>query len=516
VPSKIINELKSPKFIPIALILFIILTIILYWVSIAGPYIYDDLLQIVLLKKLHQVDNFWDVIFCGSRENRITQNVTFALNWVMGDGSTVPFHITNLALHIINGFLVFNFLKRIFPKDLILCLFASGVFLIHPLQIQAVSYIMGRISLLEAFFYLLSLNVWQRKIRFRFPILYFLFILSLFTKEPMVLLPITLIAYEWIFNGIQLNRKTFGQFLPFFIIAIGHGIIVKLLFFTYKEGVVGFNLYPYLEYLWVQFHYFGKYLILIFAAAEQSFIHPYPSNVEEIWPLSILGIAFILFLITLLIKVRVSNKPICFLIFIFFLLMAPTNSFLQLINPFAEYRLYLPNLVLFTLLSHLIFNPPILIKRELKFLFSGGLLLIWSISNYHQQKLYNSEFLLFDYALQSYPKSAKLHINIGAAFYHIGKIEQAEKNYLKSWELMKNESIRSFKPLINLALLYVTEKKYREAEKTFKKMDINLFNPSPPLLYFQSYLNTLNHLKEYKKYNELLKVAQKFYPAVIF
>lgn len=110
------------------------------------------------------------------------------------------FHFTNVLLHILNSFLVFLLLTRWGLKRGTAFL-AAIVFLVHPLNTEAVAWVSARKDLLSSAFGLLSLLLYgvfqseQRKWYLWVSLLCFL--LALLSKVTVVLLPIVLLLLDW-------------------------------------------------------------------------------------------------------------------------------------------------------------------------------------------------------------------------------------------------------------------------------------------------------------------------------
>jgi len=104
--------------------------------------------------------------------------LTFAANHWLGGYAVAGYHAVNLAIHLANAFLVYALarltLRRLAllsqqaspapPASMIpwLALAAALVFVAHPLQTQSVTYIVQRMNLLCAFFYLAALIAFIR------------------------------------------------------------------------------------------------------------------------------------------------------------------------------------------------------------------------------------------------------------------------------------------------------------------------------------------------------------------
>jgi hypothetical protein len=145
----------------------------IYFISLHAPFIYDDVDQILFNAKLHSLSPLLNVIFCDFRQIRVISNLSYAWNWWLSGGSTWSFHLTNIVIHFVNTFLVWCILdkvlsnqeddslqKRSFLRD-----FTVFLFLIHPIQSEAVSYITGRTSLLQASGFLIVLFVFMSEKR---------------------------------------------------------------------------------------------------------------------------------------------------------------------------------------------------------------------------------------------------------------------------------------------------------------------------------------------------------------
>src|SRR4051812_25649415 len=91
-------------------------TFLLFLVSLQGVFIYDDFEQIVNNPLLHELSNLGDVVFCGLRQLRLVANLSFALDWFIADGASWSFHVTNILLHLFNGWLLLSYLTRILPR----------------------------------------------------------------------------------------------------------------------------------------------------------------------------------------------------------------------------------------------------------------------------------------------------------------------------------------------------------------------------------------------------------------
>ncbi|MBE9529318.1 MAG: hypothetical protein IME99_08785 [Proteobacteria bacterium] len=151
--------LNSRWFSPVALLVIALATVIVYSGTFDAPFQFDDQLNILKNRLLHDIGNFGAILF-GPRG---VTNATFALNYWAGGTSVAGYHIVNTAIHIINATLVY----LVILSTLRLAhygetgarwaaFFTAALFALHPLQTQAVTYIVQRMESLSALFYLLA------------------------------------------------------------------------------------------------------------------------------------------------------------------------------------------------------------------------------------------------------------------------------------------------------------------------------------------------------------------------
>ncbi len=149
---------------------------------------------------------------------------TFMLNYLVGGVKPVIYHLTNNLIHIGNAILIFFLLDKFIKKRLVAIL-ASLLFLIHPLQTEAVTYVAGRGDPLSVFLMLLALTTFLYEYRF---CSYLLAILAILSRETAFLFPLYLMVFLIAFiykDGFLISfKKSLIKALPFFGISFIYGI----------------------------------------------------------------------------------------------------------------------------------------------------------------------------------------------------------------------------------------------------------------------------------------------------
>jgi len=89
---------------PLAVLLLLsLLTIIIYSNTFSSPFYFDDTANIVENPQIKDLKNFLDL-----SGTRYVGFLSFALNYHFGGLNVFGFHLVNLLIHIINGFLVYS------------------------------------------------------------------------------------------------------------------------------------------------------------------------------------------------------------------------------------------------------------------------------------------------------------------------------------------------------------------------------------------------------------------------
>lgn len=143
-------------------------TILAFKPGLAGPFLFDDPSNIVgpMTAWLEGQSNWHEFVF-GNRSGmlgRTLSMLTFALNGATTGLDVVPFKATNLAIHLLCGSVLFLLLRRLLRHDrqlssatgTVACLI-TAIWLIHPIQVSTVLYVVQRMAQLSTLFMLLAL-----------------------------------------------------------------------------------------------------------------------------------------------------------------------------------------------------------------------------------------------------------------------------------------------------------------------------------------------------------------------
>lgn len=297
--------------------------------------------------------------------------LSFAVDYLLWKDNPIGYHLTSIFLHGANTILIFLLIQTLFTNKFI-SFISSLLFIVHPVQTEAIAYASGRTDLLYAFFLLLSLIFFHSSRKgnkfyiYKYSFSLFLFILSLLSKETAIILPFLVILIT-LLKSSEI-KQTISQLLfltfPFFLIAIFY-ILFRLTILNFgntlnfysnislNEQTISYSsniavriqtfTKVFFDYLGILF--FPKDLIMIRnAEIITSFFNPWV-------------IAFGLITIVsgiLSIKTWGKQKIFFFSFLWFYLILLPVSGIIPINNIVAEHYLYLPSVSFFLLIAFLL------------------------------------------------------------------------------------------------------------------------------------------------------------------
>ena len=336
--------------------------------SLHGPLIFDDIPTILDNPSIRSLWPPSRVLWAppdASTAARPLGNVSFALNFAAGGLSMAGYHAVNLAIHILAGFLLFAIARQTlawpgmkpFPARAAggLALVAALLWVAHPLNTQAVTYITQRCESLAALCMMLALYGAVRGWRAEKPLPWhalavFAFLAGTGVKETVAGLPFFILLYDRTFV-----HRTLGKSLStsrFLYAGLGGGwVLLGLILATGRaHAAVGPLPFTVLEYARTQAVVLAHYLRLA--------VWPRPLVLDYAWPVAgwSQALPYLIALgagLALTARGLWQRRPWALALAWCFLILAPTSSFLALRDLANEHRMYAPlaGLILFAVLE---------------------------------------------------------------------------------------------------------------------------------------------------------------------
>ena len=237
-----------------------------YSISLYSPFVFDDDHFVIGNPSV----NFHAPI--SLHRNRALTLTTYRINYLFGQENPVGYHLVNVLVHCLNAALVFFFLLPIIGE--LPAFLACGIFALHPLQSEAVTYISGRPELLMTCFTLLALcctralmHGWPRSPKAWTVAIAFSCLFAIMSKESgIVSIPLVL-GYLWL-------NKRISQTVAFFCM-IGAGFVGILLI---ANSTLIDSGRPFYEHVLIQNVQLWHYLTMLVYPASLSIDHD-PSSI---------------------------------------------------------------------------------------------------------------------------------------------------------------------------------------------------------------------------------------------
>lgn len=455
--------MKFPK----TLFILASLGLVVYSNAFANHFVWDDKFLIVQNKYIRSLESLPTLfktelrVLSGDPSNfyRPLQAVSYLLDYHLWGLFAFGYHLTNFLLHLANALLLYGLGSRFFTKKE-MALFVALLFLLHPVQTEAVTYLSGRADPLATFFLLAAFLLWMGGKTF-FPLLFF--VGSLLSKESALCFPLLLLWAIFCFK----NRPAKST-LPFWGIA--------LFYLLLRSGWLNFiSVGPpppeapfYLRGL-TFFRVFSKYLGLLFFPRHLSLERHVPVATSffemdvSVTVLALLGFSLMLFLL------RKETPSLLFALGWFFLALLPTANIYPIGVQMAEHFLYFPSIGFFLLLGGCLEKG-----LEKTFLLKSGVFatfcacLILSPLGYRTMVRnldWKDEITFYEKTLKDAPRNFVILNNLGTAYERMGKLDRALDLFKRAVTLNK----RYHKAWNNMGVIHARQGHYVKAISCYRK-----------------------------------------------
>jgi protein O-mannosyl-transferase len=154
----------------IALLAVLALTAVVYWTGLSGPLVFDDVKNLMPVTDWLQGKIGWTAVVFGNESGpfgRPLSMATFLLNTIALGPSFWSLKLGNLLIHLVNGALVYAFFvalvragatTRSMSRSAVwMPLLGAAIWLLHPLLLSTVLYVVQRMAMLSTLFMLVAM-----------------------------------------------------------------------------------------------------------------------------------------------------------------------------------------------------------------------------------------------------------------------------------------------------------------------------------------------------------------------
>ncbi len=496
--------------------------LILYSSTINSEFHFDDIAGIVAKERITTLKTFAGWTYWTDLENRPLSELTFAINYQLGKFDVTGYHLVNILIHILNAWLVYllsllllsgrtGIDKRMAPDRYFIALFIALIFLVHPIQTQAVSYTIQRMTSLSSLFYLLAVylylagrKAYLEKGRLKRSIV-FIFLacvsgmLGILAKQDAVTFPAAFLMVELLFirnkNGkpclkYSITALSLLGAVLIAIIATGH---LPSETDTISRG----------DYLLTQFRVILKYIQLLILPVNQVLDYDFRLS-TSLWNFGVIaGLLAILLLLGLSVLLLRRQRMISFGILWFFLTLLVSSSIIPISDVIFEHRLYLPMFGFSAILVYTLGYYLIEKRRKLLWWTLVLLTLVYAAASLNRNTVWESEYSLWKDVTDKSPQNPRAWSNLGFELLKKGEVDQAVESFNRSLALDPKYTnalnnlgyIHHQRGDLQTALnyfekAYQSDTNFTDAMNNCGKVLVYLDRPAEAAGYFQKAINT--------------------------
>ena len=283
--------------------------------------------------------------------------LSYRLNGQLFGETPTSYHLVNLLIHLFNCVLVFLVLRRLLrmadwaeSRSRTGAAIGTLVFLIHPLQTEAVSYIAGRSESLASLFLLLAYAIflYRRREAISFPEsigVLLMFGLAVKTKENSVSLAGILVLTDLMWpkafslQGLRKNWRLYALMLPGALVAV-----VSIFRMLSTAGTAGFSVasFKWYEYAFTEARAIFVDIGMVVLPLGQSLDHDFAPSRTIFDHAAIVYVALLCGLVAAAVLLRRKLPLASFGLLMFLTWLAPTSSVVPIDDALVERRMYLP------------------------------------------------------------------------------------------------------------------------------------------------------------------------------
>jgi tetratricopeptide (TPR) repeat protein len=459
---------------PVHLLLIILIGLMAYSNTLEAPFTFDDEIYITKNPVVRDSGYFTDTSRAdGLRvadvvkrylKTRYVPYLSFRANYAEGGLNVEGYHVVNIAIHLINSMLLYALVVLIFKTPILsasrlreksgyIALFSALMFVAHPVQTEAVTYITQRFTSMAAMFCLLSFVLYLRyRLSASGPLRYLLYalcivsaVLAMKSKENAFMLPVLIAGCEFFFFEGRAGRRLLilaPLLLTMLIIPayyMGEGMGAGGLGVALGEATRLQTEMPRSDYLFTQFRVVTTYTRLLFLPVNQNFDYDYPLLGSLLDARVLVSSLYLLSVIALgaYLACRSRGRPglrlVSFGVFWFFVALSVESSFMPISEIIYEYRVYLPSAGAVVGITASLF----IISSSGKNAWAGkavmlallAVVIMLSALTYARNSLWLDQVRLLEDTVRKSPLKARPHVNLGHVYSGRGQVDEAIEEY---------------------------------------------------------------------------------------
>ncbi len=446
-----------------AVLLLAVLASLAYGNSLQNGFVLDDQMLITQNWEIRNLSELPRVFTRESRRSvplpsdrgvthRPVRTAVLAVEYYFFGRHPAGYRTVNILLHILNGALVFMLLRTLLGRPWP-ALFAAALFIVHPIQTEAVAYIAGQRDVLFTTFYLLGVLSF---VRYRatdrlgyLALAGLAYLFSLFTKEMAITLPLLWVGYDLLRalpgagpavapplgHALREGLRVVLQRHKWLYLSMAAALALLLLYFVFvanpshQRALYGGGLGPTLATsARIVVHYLEILVFPMTLNADSYGAFPVSRSLAD--PQGLLAFLVLGALGYGLFRLLRVDRWATFGGLWFFVALLPVSQLIPHQELVAEHFLYLPS-VGFCLVIALLIERGLAIPRAATTVAAafGLVLLLFGIRTVLRNRDWKDELTLWTKTVQAAPRSYWAHQRLGDAYKSRGRYEEAVREY---------------------------------------------------------------------------------------
>lgn len=460
--------------------------LVVYFSNLEHDLVYCDDHEIILVQpeRIDQITDIKEEFFMGyigTSYYRPIINISFIIDRWIESNENYIFQLSNILFHIFGTFLFYNLLLRFKIKQE-WALSLAVIFGILPINVNAVSWIVGRNDMLYTIFALSSILLLMKSNKIHFLILSAIStLLAFLSKETALMTPLINIFILFTFLKYKKNDKII------YISLVGIMYLVYFLLKSNAELGVDIN-YMGLDILVQNLPVIPEFFAKIFIPIDLMTLSTYGALNTSIGIVLILGALFYIFKKNLYKDYKFLTGLVIFAVLVgpaMFVTVSNSNDW----NEYLECRAYFPTIGI--LLSLALVLNKFKLSKYLKIALAL-LAIVYSYISFSESKLYSDRFTFYKSLIEDDDSKALFPFMLSRHYRSINNKEKEEENLLKAYEANKTY----YKYPMNLGIFYFKNNYFTKAFEYFDiAYQIDKNNEELVINYVNALLKT-NKIKE--------------------
>ncbi len=417
----------------------------IYGPAIRGPFLFDDRALPFFLPGW--ADAPFSAWVAGVRPLLM---FTFWLNFQISQSEPFWYHVLNVLFHTGNAVLIWLIVERVLQwagvetkQRRILGLFSGALFLVHPIQTEAVAYVASRSENLSVLLFnaAFAIFVYRRHVAVSVRVaaaVLILYISAAITKEHTAILPALLLLTDYFWNpGFSFDgiRKNWRLYTPLALGAVVAAVWVRRVLTASLSAGFGLKDLTWFEYFFSQCRAVWVYL--------RMFVLPYGQNADHEFAVSrsvldhgaLFGLAGLIAVCVAAWIYRRTYPLASYGWFAFLILLAPTSSVVPIRDLLVERRLYLPFVGLLLIVCELLRRVDL--KRSAAITGLAAVTAVFAFAAYERNQVWSDPLELWSDTVRKSPHKSRPAFQLAYTYFAAGRCAEASSEYEKASHLEK-------------------------------------------------------------------------------